>query len=346
MTFLKMLFVLLTSLSLLFAQSKRPLELADMFKIQRVSDATISPDGKWVAYTLATPDLAANKTSTDIWIVPAGGGSAQQLTNHPAQDRHPAWSPDGQWIAFESTRSGESQIWLMRPDGRDQRQFTSVSTEASTPVWSPNGKMIAFVSDVFPEFSTKPFAISDSLNNKKLDDAAKSNVKAKVMTQLFYKNWDSWVDGKRQHLFVQGVEGGNPFDVTPIMRDGVPRSQTFNSGTEFSFSPDSKEIAHTASPAITREEAWTTNYDIWLVPLDGRAPRRITTNRAADGCPRYSPDGKYIAYRAQATPGFEADRWQLFLFDLATSTTKSLTANFDSHVEEISWSPDSKRIAF
>ncbi len=72
MTFLKILFVLLTSLPLLFAQSKRPLELADMFKIQRVSDPAISPDGKWVAYTLATPNLAANKMSTDIWIVPAG----------------------------------------------------------------------------------------------------------------------------------------------------------------------------------------------------------------------------------------------------------------------------------
>ena len=338
--------LLLASASLLIAQSKRPLELADMFRIQRVSDPAVSPDGKSVAYTLTTPNLAANKTSTDIWIISAEGGTAKQLTTHPAHDRHPVWSPNGQWIAFESTRSGESQIWLMKQDGSGQKQFTTISTQASTPLWSPDGKLIAFVSDVYPEYSNRPFVLSDSLNKKKIADAEKSNVKAKILTQLFYKNWDTWLDGKRQHVFVQEVEAGDAFDVTPLMRDGVPRSQTFNTGVEFSFSPDNREIAHTASPIITREEAWTTNYDIWLVPLDGRATRQMTTNRAADGCPRYSPDGRYVAYRAQGTPGNEADRWELFLFDKTTNTTRSLTPRFDSHIEEISWSSDSKLIYF
>ncbi len=339
--------VLLTvSTAVVFTQAKRPLEIADMFTMKRVSDPSVSPDGKWVVYTLTTANVEANKPTSDLWIATVDGGSARQLTTDPAADRHAAWSPDGQWIAFESTRSGDSQIWLMKADGSQQKQFSTISTGDSTPVWSPDGKMISFVSDIFPEFSNQPFAISDSLNKRKLDETEKSKVKAKVLTQLFFRNWDSWLDGKRQHVFVQGVSGGHPVDVTPIMRDGVPRSQTFSAGTEFAFSPDSKEIAYTASPANTREEAWTTNYDIWIVPLDGRSPRQITTNSAADGCPRYSPDGKFIAYRAQSTPGFEADRWQLMLFDRTTGRTRGLTSTFDSHVDEFHWSRDSKTLYF
>lgn len=332
--------------NLSLAQQKRPLALDDMFNMQRVSDPCVSPDGKWVTYTLTTPDVAANKNLSDVWIVSTEGGTPRRLTTDPAADRHAVWSPDGQWIAFESTRSGDQQIWLMKPDGSGQKQFTRLSTGASTPVWSPDGKILAFVSDVFPEYATLPFAVSDSLNRKRLDDLKNNPVKAKIMTQLFYRHWDTWLDGKRQHVFVQGVEGGDPVNVTPIQRDGVPRSLTFNSGVEFAFSPDSKEIAHTASPVNVREEAWSTNYDIWIVPLDGRPPRQITTNAAADGMPRYSPDGKYIAYRAQSRHGFEADRWQLILFDRATSTAKSLTAHFDSHIDEFEWGSDSRTIYF
>ncbi len=333
-------------LSHLHAQTKRPLELADLFRMQRVSEPAVSPDGKWVAFTLTTPDVSANRNFSDLWIISTEGSTPRQLTTDPASDRHAVWSPDGRWIAFESSRSGDSQIWLMKPDGSEQKQLTFISTGASTPLWSPDGAMIAFVSDVFPENSAHPYAISDSLNRNRLDELKNGKVKAKIITQLYYRNWDTWIDGKRQHVFVQGIEGGDPVNITPIMRDGVPRSMTFNSGVEFAFSPDSKEIAHTASTMKTREEAWTTNYDIWLVPLDGKPPRKITTNAAADGHPRYSPDGKYIAYRAQSRPGFEADRWQLMLFDRATSTTKSLTANFDSHIDEFVWGLDSKTIYF
>lgn len=330
----------------LLAQPKRPLELADMFKMQRISEPAVSPDGTTLVYTVTTPDVEANRNFSDLWSVPVTGGVPKQLTTDPASDRHAVWSPDGKWIAFESTRSGESQIWLMRPDGSDQKQLTTISTGASTAYWSPDGKMIAFVSDVFPENSEKPYPLADSLNRIRVNQLEKGKVKAKLLTQLFYRSWDSWVDGKRQQVFVISPEGGDPVNVTPLQRDGVPRSTTFSVGTEFDISPDGKELAHTASPMITREEAWSTNYDIWLVPFDGTPPRRISTNAAADGSPRYSPDGKYIAYRAQSTPGFEADRWQLMLFDRATSESRSLTATFDSHVDEFVWSPDSKMLYF
>jgi dipeptidyl aminopeptidase/acylaminoacyl peptidase len=339
-------FLFITQCSLLTAQSKRPIELEDMFRIRRVSDPQLSPDGKWVAYVVTVVDKAANRTNSDIWLIPSEGGEAKQVTNSPRHDRHPRWSPDGKWIAFESNRGGSFQIYLMGSEDGEAKQLTSISTEATSPVWSHDGKTIAFVSAVFPEYSDKPYTESDALNKKKQDDRDNSKVKARVMTKLLYRHWDSWVDDKRQHLFVVPVAGGNPKDVTPGDRDAVPTSSTFSAGDDFDFSPNDNELAYTATPLPIHEEAWSTNHDVYTVNLATGERKQITTNLAADGFPRYSPDGKYIAYRAQARPGFEADRWQLMLYDRAKGTTRSLTETFDANVEVMTWTDDSKKLYF
>ena len=128
-------------------------------------------------------------------------------------------------------------------------------------------------------------------------------IKAQVFTHLLYRHWDHWVEGKRQHIFIQPLAGGDPRTLTPGDRDAVPSSSTFSAGTDYAFSPDGKEIAYTATPVPIREEAWNTNHDIFIVPVAGGTPSQLTTNPAADGYPRYSPDGKYIAYRAQERAG-------------------------------------------
>ena len=328
------------------SQAKRPLELADMFKIKRVSDPVLSPDGKWIVYTITTPDLEANKNRSDLWVISVNGGTPIQLTTHPANDRKATWSPDGKWIVFESNRSVNYQLWLISSEGGEARPVTSISTGASQAVWSPDGKMIAYVSEVFPEYSDLPFAESDALNKKKLDQLERGKVKAKMITSLLYRHWDSWVDGKRVHIFVQPVDGGFPTDLTPGDLDAVPTSSTFSSGIDYAFSPDGQEIAYTATPVPVREEAWSTNHDIFTVSVSGGTPTQVTKNPAADGYPRYSPDGRYIAYRAQSLPGFESDRWQLMLYDRAAGETRSLTENFDAVVASPVWSPDSKHLYF
>jgi dipeptidyl aminopeptidase/acylaminoacyl peptidase len=336
----------LVSTMVLLAQTKRPLALSDMFTIKRISEPALSPDGKWVAYTVTTPDLENNKNLSDIWIASIDGKTQRLLTTHPAKDSKPAWSPDGKWLAFVSDRTGKPHVWVMSNDGGEPRLFSATSTESTDPQWSPDGNMIAYVSEVFPEFSEKPFAESDLLNNKKLDQLENGKVKAKMITGLLYRHWDSWVDGKRKHIFVQPFPTGEPRDLTPGNRDAVPTSSTFSAGIDFAFSPDSKEIAYTATPVPVHEEAWSTNHDIYVVSVKGGQSKQITTNPAADGYPRYSPDGRYIAYRAQAVAGFEADRWQLMVYERSTGKTQSLTGKFDASVGSPVWSADSKMLFF
>ncbi|MEW6062516.1 MAG: S9 family peptidase, partial [Bacteroidota bacterium] len=341
-TFLFLLVLL--PLVLASTQTKRPMQLDDLFTTQRVSDPQLSPDGKTIAYVVTVVDKAANKTNSDIWLIPVTGGTASQLTNSPKHDRHPRWSPDGKSILFESNRNGSFQLYLIDVATGQTTQLTNISTEATGAIWSPDGKKIAFLSSVFPEFSDKPFAVADSLNKAKQEARDNSAVKARIITKLLYRHWDSWVDDKRQHLFVMNADGTNLRNVTPGDRDAAPTSSTFSAGDDYDFSPDGKELAYTATPIPVREEAWSTNHDIYAVNLETGERKQITTNPAADGFPRYSPDGKYLAYRAQSRAGFEADRWQLMLLDRSTGKTKSITPNFDTNIDAFTWSADSKTI--
>jgi dipeptidyl aminopeptidase/acylaminoacyl peptidase len=325
----------------------RSLELEDLFRMKRVSDPQVSPDGKWIAYVVTVVNKAENSSNSDIWVVSPDGRNPRQLTRSPKHDRHPRWAPDGKRLAFESNRGGSFQIYTISVDGGEATALTSISTEATQPLWSGDGKNIAFVSTVFPEFSRQPFSESDKANRQRQEDRDKSKVKGRVFTQLLYRHWDSWVDGKRQHLFVVPADGGEPRNVTPGDRDAVPTSSTFSAGDDFAFSPDGRELAYTATPTPAREEAWKTDHNVVVVNLATGERQEITTNNpAADGYPRYSPDGKHIAYRAQERAMFEADRWQLMLYERATGRTRSLTATLDTSVESFVWSSDSQKIYF
>ncbi len=338
-----LVFILLQPLPL-SSQNKRILQINDLFRIKRISDLQISPDGKWIAFVITDVDKEANKMNSDIWLIPSAGGEMRRLTTSPSSDANPRWSPNSKTIAFVSTRSGDPQIWLIDIDGGEARQLTKISTGASQPVWSPTGKHIAFISAIYPEFSERPFKESDELNRKKNEDKEKSKVNARIMTKLLYRHWNSWVDDKRKHIFVLSLSTGEIKDVTPGDRDAIPTSSTFSAGDDFTFSPDGKEIAYTATPI--ENEAWNTNHDIYTVSIDGSSIKQITTNPAADVFPRYSNDGKFIAYRAQRIPGFEADKFELMLYEQSSGRIKSLSEIFDASIGSFQWSSDGNRIYF
>ena len=322
-----------------FAQNsaKRAITFGDLIKLHRVSGATLSPDAKWIAYTVSTPDLEANRNASNVWIISAAGGVPTQVTQG-GRDNSPAWSPDGKTLAFLSARDGNSQVYLLSMDGGEAKKLTQLSTGADLFHWSPDGKTIAFTSSVYPDCK------DDSCNEKRDADKEKSKVKARIYDHLLYRHWDHWSEGKRSHLFVVPAEAsGTPRDLTAGADYDVPPDER-GGAADFNFSPDSKELAFTA--VTDKVEAISTNADLFVVPVSGGEPKRITTQQGFDGNPVYSPDGRYIAYHAQLTPGYEADKWRVMLYDRQSGKNETLSESFDRSATDLAWSPDSKTLYF
>lgn len=327
------------------ADDKRAMTLDDLFALKRVSDPQISPDGKLVVYVVTVVDLPGNKTSSTLWLASTDRSTpSRQLTTTTKKDRHPRWSPDGTRILFESSRSGSNQLWVIDLSGGEAQQVTTISTGAGTGIWSPDGKRLAFVSSIFPEFSTLPFAESDKKNKEKLDQIEKNPVKARVFKKLFFRHWDEYVEDKRQHLFVCNVDGSDCRDVTPGDRDANPTSSTFSVGDDFTFSPDGSHLLFTAVPP--QNEAWSTNYQICRVGITNTSAEweTLTKNTAADVYPRFSANGKKLAWRAQKRAGYEADKWDLQVVDCNPDgsfdrTPKNLTEKKDISAGEFAWTP-------
>jgi dipeptidyl aminopeptidase/acylaminoacyl peptidase len=342
-----------------FAQAKHPFTFEDMMKLKRVGEPVVSPDGKWVIFSVVDVSLEANTKTPHIWIVPTAGGEEREIIADQDADR-PRWAPDGHHFAFISTKEHGSQVWIAEFNYLDGtitgvHRLTSIATEASGELWSPDGKNILFTSDVYPECDGAA-AAEEECNAKKLKEAEQSKVKAQIFTHLLYRHWNAYKEGKRSHIFVVSREMPPTVhepDATPV--DSLPRDLTpgdfdspvFSLGgqDDYAFSPDGQEICYTSNH--DKNEAASTNNDLWIVSINGGSAKNITAdNPASDSTPLYSPDGRYIAYRAQQRPGYESDRFRLMLYDRKTGEKKNLTEDFDRWVGTFAWSPDSSSIFF
>lgn len=319
--------ITLFALTSVVVSQTRDYSVEELLKVRRVGDPQVAPNGKRIAFTVGDVNLEANRVVTQIYVVSIDGGEVKRLTSSDQSATSPRWSPDGKKIAY--TTAG--QLWIMDDDGDHKDQITRISTDAAAPVWSPDGKWIAFTSDVHPECR------DDDCNKRKDEQAEKSKVKAHVTDRLLFRHWNEWRDVKRTHVFLISSKGGTARDLTPGDFDSPPYAAA--TGTDYAFSPDSKELAYIRNP--DQVEAVSTNSDIYLVPTTGGAARSITANnRGYDVGPVYSRDGKYLAYRSQATAGFEADRWRLLTYNRDRGTTAEVTRGFDLQVEEVVVSPE------
>jgi dipeptidyl aminopeptidase/acylaminoacyl peptidase len=369
--FLLALFFLVTFTLCAFAQARHPFTFEDMMKLRRVGEPQVSPDGKWVIFSVVDVDLEANTKTPHIWIVPTAGGQERDIIADRDADR-PRWAPDGKHFAFLSTLASKSQVFSADFDGATGKvtkvePLTSIATEAGGELWSPDGKNILFTSDVYPECDGAP-AEEAACNAKKLQEVEASKVKAQIFDHLLYRHWNAYKEGKRSHIFITPATlpkaGGSSDFVLPV-RFPAPRDLTpgdydapvFSLGGQdnYAFSPDGQEISYTSNH--DKNPAASTNNDLWTVPTvftrDATSAqvlaqtKNITAdNPASDSTPLYSPDGRYIAYRAQHRPGYESDRFRLILYDRKTGGRRNLTEDFDRSVGSFVWSPDSDRLFF
>jgi dipeptidyl aminopeptidase/acylaminoacyl peptidase len=372
--FLLSLLALIFTISLL-AQAKHPFTFEDMMKLKRVGDPQVSPDGKWVIFSVVDVDLEANTKTAHIWIVPlrpepgeggaASFGPGDRILIRDQDGDRPRWAPDGKRFAFLSTKEGGSQVWVAEFDTTAGtvtavHQSTHLAIEASGELWSPDGNTILFVSDIDPDCSDSVFVKEYNCILGRRDETKKTKASGQVFTHLLYRHWNAYKEGKRSHMFVIPAP---PLDATwgptkdpaqrkwadlLLWRDLTPGdydAPVFSLGGQdnYAFSPDGQEICYTSNH--DKNEAASTNNDLWIVPVGGGIAKNIIAdNPASDSTPLYSPDGRYIAYRAQRRPGYESDRFRLMLYDRKTGEKKNLTENFDRWVGTFAWAPDSESI--
>jgi dipeptidyl aminopeptidase/acylaminoacyl peptidase len=337
---MKRLFIsvsLLLFVWLSFAQNKRAFAIEDLYRLKNVEDPQYSPDGKRIAFVMSESNLKEGKSSSDIYIVDSDGQNLRQLTNSPSSDNHPRWSADGRSLYFVSTRKNGPQLWALPVDGGEPSQITDLSFGVSDPLVTPDGKRLLFAADIFPDCG------ADEECNKKAEDGLRNGpLKAHMSDGLLYRHWTSWKEGKRSHILLYDLVTKSLKDLTPGDYDAPSFSI---GGGGVAVSPDGSELCYVSNHDPV--EAISTNKDLWILPLTGGTPSDITAdNKAYDADPLYSPDGRYIAYRRQTVPGYEADRFMIALYDRKNRTKTVLTESLDSFADNIQWAPDSKSIFF
>lgn len=262
--------------------SKRPLQPSDLYRLQTLSDPQISPDGKWLAYTLSSIDSAQDKRNSDLWMVSWDGQETLQLTHTKDEgERSPRWSPDGKFLSFVSARNGEkkSQVWLLDRRGGEAYKLTDVKGDLSDYAWSPDGKkMVLTIKDANPL------------------DTAKSKTAPPIVTERYHFKQD--IEGylwrtEKTHLYL--------FDLATKKLDTLTRGSYDDRSPV--WSPDGTMIAFVSNR--TPDPDYNSNTDIWTIEAKtGAKEKQLTTWTGSDDTPRWSPDGTKIAYTRSTSPDY------------------------------------------
>jgi dipeptidyl aminopeptidase/acylaminoacyl peptidase len=323
------------------AGEKHPFGIQDMLAMDRIADPRVAPDGSTVVFTVSSSDLAANRRRSNIWIASTQGGSVRRLT-FSGSDSQARWTPDGKALFFVSGRSGSSQVWKLSFAGGEAERITDLPLDVDALEVAPTGNYLVVSMAVFPK-------ATPAETKARLEAKEKSRATGLIYESLFFRHWDTWANGTRNHLFVYDLAKKQALDLMPAMDADCPTAP-FGGSEDYTLSPDGSSLVFSAKD-VGREEAWSTNFDLYLVKTNGSAaPAKLTPNPAWDATPRFSPDGRTLAYTAMSRPGYEADRFNLVLRDWATGEERKITVKVDDtprgdrSAGELTWLADGKEL--
>ncbi|MGH8234644.1 MAG: prolyl oligopeptidase family serine peptidase [Rhodanobacteraceae bacterium] len=321
--------------------AQHPFNAHDLAMMDRVSDPHLSPNGNEVAFAVRSTDWDANKGVSSVWLLYLAhkGAEPKRVTDPELNASSPAFSSDGKTLYFLATEKDSTQLWSAPVAGGTPVQVTHLPLDVDNFKLSPDGKSLLFSAQMFEDCTTL------ECTREKLDANKKVKATGRLYHRLFVRHWDEWSDHRRGQLFVIPLDGSaEPILLTRGVDGDVP-SKPDGSNAEYAFSPDGKTVYFDVRIA-GKAEPWSTNFDVYSVPADGSAvPRNLTaSNKAWDGFPLPSHDGKTLYYLAMKVPGFEADRFGIMALDLATGAKREIDPNWDRSAGPLELSSDGKTL--
>ncbi|WP_370459912.1 prolyl oligopeptidase family serine peptidase [Bacteroides sp. 519] len=302
----------------------------------RIGGVEVSPDEKQIVYTVAYYSVPENKSNREVFVMNANGSDNKQITKTPFSENEVTWIKNGSKLAFLSGESGSSQVWEMNPDGTGRKQLTNYKDDIEGFAFSPDEKKLLFISQI---------KVLDSTADKYPDLSKSSGI---IRNDLMYKHWDEWVT-TAPHPFVAGFDGNAISNVTDIL-EGEPYEspmKPFGGIEQLAWNTTSDKIAYTCKKKIGKEYALSTNSDIYIYDLKTKQAINITEgNMGYDTNPKYSPDGKSIAWLSMERDGYESDWNRLFVMNLETGEKRFVSKSLDSNVDDYTWSKDAQTIYF
>ena len=341
--------LVLAPLALAQQPAPRAITIDDYFQIREVRDPQMSPDAKWVAYSIKTVLLKEDKEEERIWMAPTAGGDPLALTAEGVSSAHARWRPDGKFLAFLSARDeGKTQVWLLNRLGGDAERLTDTPQDVQDFAWSPDSSQLVLVlrdassEELEAAKENKDEAVAGRA--RAAESEAKDKKKAPkpwVIDRLQFKLDEvGYLDRRRTHLYVFDLAAKSLRQITSGDYDD----------SEPAWSPDGKWLAFSSNRSVPDPDA-TYDQNIWVVPASnsdkGAHPRQVTTNPGADGSPAWSPDGEWIAYVTQMDPHlFDYATKHLAVAPATGGEAKLITLALDRMVTVPRFSPDGKFIYF
>lgn len=335
-----------------------------LWSMGRIGSVVSSPDGKSVVYTLTKYDIKENKGHTSIYIKDTKTGNEKNLTTRKDSESEPAFIESGKKIAYLAASNGVNQLWTMNLDGSDKQCISNEKEDIEGFLFSPDCKHVIIIHQV-------PTETSIAKNDEDLPKAS-----GMLINDLMYKHWDSYVRSI-PHPFLAEYSNGKVANAKDIL-EGQPFEcpmMPFGGMEEFAWSPDSKKLAYVLRQKKGRDYAVSTDSDIFLYDIndgsslnlckpitrDIKQPVKIDYTRSLkdqriyegedcnlgyDDNPKFSPDGKYIAWTSMKHDGYESDRTRLCVYEFSTRNKTYVTESFDSGVDNFLWKENSKELLF